>query len=407
MEQQKFKYGNETAGDKNAFVFVVCGQAEHINTLHFSLRYLKHFSRLPAIVVTDSKRNEIPVLHDNILDIVTPGEFDHHQASIWLKTSLHRLLPEGRLYCYLDSDVIAVNSRCDEIFSHYTAPITFAADHCRLNSFSPYALNCGCAEKHQKEKDAFENAMKAVIVHPHFPPDYRHIPTRELFSELADIRDYPLKNFWPIAKIATAFAAGNARVKRNLILDIKNKTWKRNGFLYPFLFARRKEIAAKTGYRYSLVKRTWLKPDGKPMTGLHCSHLAAAVGKLTGIRPEENWQHWNGGVFLFNKSSLEFMDKWHDYTRRIFNDTWWKTRDQGTLVATVWEMGLERHPVLPESFNMIADFYKPEIKVMENKNCLTILKGRHVIKPSLIHIYHEFGNDDWDLWRSVAKILSK
>jgi len=389
---------------ENIFVFVVCGEKKHIETLHFALRYISHFSSSGILVVTDSLRNEIPVAHSRIVDVNTPSELNHHQASIWLKTSLHRILPQGPMYCYLDSDVIAVNDKCDEIFSHFNSPVTFAADHCRLKSFSPYAVNCGCLEQHLLEKESLENAIKNVVNLKHYPPDYRHIPTRNLFSALADIRSYPLKNIWPLVKLTFAFASGKAQVKNNLILDVKNKTWSHDGFLYPFLYAYRKEIKKRAGYRFSLLKKSWLKPDGHSVAALNCHHLADAIEKLTGIRPEDNWQHWNGGVFLFNHSSFDFMEKWHNHTNRIFKDTYWKTRDQGTLAATVWEMGLARQAMLPEAFNMIADFYKPEIKVMVNISCLTLSKGSQMIEPSFVHIYHEFGNEEWDLWRSVVKI---
>ena len=61
----------------NTFVFVVCGAKEHIETLHFSLAALQHFSKAGIVVVTDSSRNEIEVVHNNIIDIKTPAHFSH------------------------------------------------------------------------------------------------------------------------------------------------------------------------------------------------------------------------------------------------------------------------------------------------------------------------------------------
>ena len=78
---------------ENIFVFVVCGNREHIDTLHFSLDALKRFSKNKIVIVTDSSRNEVPVNHSEIFDVETPNEFTHHQASIFLKTSLHKFLP--------------------------------------------------------------------------------------------------------------------------------------------------------------------------------------------------------------------------------------------------------------------------------------------------------------------------
>lgn len=104
---------------KRAFVFVVCGDKEHIETLHFSLKSFRKNTKFPSIVITDSKRNEIPILHEHIIDISTPEHFDHHQASIFLKTSVHKYLPKGGTYVYMDSDILAVGEHCDQIFDEF------------------------------------------------------------------------------------------------------------------------------------------------------------------------------------------------------------------------------------------------------------------------------------------------
>lgn len=87
----------------NCFVFVVCGSAEHISTLNLSLKFLRRYSAYPVLVVTDSSRNEIAIEHDNIIDVETPQQYSHHEASIFLKTGLHKFLPDinTNKYCYL------------------------------------------------------------------------------------------------------------------------------------------------------------------------------------------------------------------------------------------------------------------------------------------------------------------
>ena len=65
----------------NQFVFVVCGSKEHIDTLHFSLHYLKKKTKNTILVLTDTLRNEISIQHEHIIDVQTPKEFSHHQAS--------------------------------------------------------------------------------------------------------------------------------------------------------------------------------------------------------------------------------------------------------------------------------------------------------------------------------------
>ena len=141
-----------------------------------------------------------------------PERFDNHQASILMKTGLHRIVGDTeRICCYLDSDVVAVNSGVDRIFQRKRGPVTFAADHTRLPMFSRYAVRCSCVRG-------------------------------------------------------------------------------------------------------------------------SCDHLRQAIGSKFGVDVfDPEWQHWNGGVFLFDSGSMDFLDTWHTYTRAIFDDPGWKTRDQGTL----------------------------------------------------------------------------
>src|ERR1051325_4586776 len=144
---------------RNVFVFVVCGNSEHLDTLHYSMQALKRYSRNIIMVVSDSSRNEYPIAYENQVDITTPGNLDHHQASIYLKTALHWHLPAGNNYCYLDTDVVAVDDKVDLVFNHFAAPITFAKDHCVLDQFSPSAMKCDCA----KEFAEWEKQMKQLL----------------------------------------------------------------------------------------------------------------------------------------------------------------------------------------------------------------------------------------------------
>jgi hypothetical protein len=91
-------------------------------------------------------------------------------------------------------------------------------------------------------------------------------------------------------------------------------------------------------------------------TGGCCDHLREAIESKFGVVvPDPEWQHWNGGVFVFDAQSVEFLNAWHEATREILRDPYWKTRDQGTLIATVWKFGLENLPTLPRTFNTIVD----------------------------------------------------
>jgi hypothetical protein len=391
---------------ERCFVFVVCGSKEHIDTLHFSLKALKRFTKYPVIVVTDSRRNEIPVIHDEVLDIETPSTFNHHQASIWLKTSLHRILPSGTLYCYLDSDVIALNSECDNVFDFFVSPVTFAPDHTTASYFSPYAVNCDCSGAFQKDKKEFEQAISAVVNNKQYPPDFENPLTRELFRLMKMISANYLKLFSLFLKMIASFFIGKIKIAENTFINIRKKQWqnKDGSLTFPILLAYRKKLKQLYQYRFNFGQRTWIKPDGKPLSQNRCTHLHDAIKNKFGYTLENDWQHWNGGVFLFNNQSHNFMDIWHQYTMQIFEDSYWKIRDQGALIATVLHFQLTNHPTLPKTFNFIADFYKTEIRPKES-NEPVFYDGNEVLKPAFIHIYHQWGNTRWDVWNTVEKQL--
>lgn len=135
------------------WVFVACGADMHLVTLAVATEHLRAFSSLEIWVVTDSSRNSMAVdeTHvDRVVDVRTPEAFDHHQASIWLKTGLGSLLPEGE-WCYLDTDVIAVAAGAEAVFDVRTGPVEFASDlthfgNC-VDHFSTYAMTCSCRDR--------------------------------------------------------------------------------------------------------------------------------------------------------------------------------------------------------------------------------------------------------------------
>ncbi|HNV95558.1 MAG TPA: hypothetical protein PKG63_03715 [Bacteroidales bacterium] len=391
---------------KNAYVFVVCGERKHIETLHFSLKSLKLVSQFPIWVVTDKKRNEIEIEHDNIIDVSTPEDFNHHQASIWLKTSLHRILPKGTTYCYLDSDVIAMNEQCNHIFEHYVAPISFAHDHTLLSYFSPYALNCGCIEAFQKDYETFQNQLSKVIQHPNYPPDYNNVGIRKLFAFQKSLLYSTSRLLLFLFKLIKAFFRGKASFINDIVLDIRNKNWIICSTLeYPVLLLHYSKIKTNTDYRFDFIKLRWKKKNGKCLAQNRCNHLREALKNVFNVDVYSDWHHWNGGVFIFDDRSYNFMEQWHQNTLLIFQNRYWKVRDQGTLIATVFQNNLQQHPTLPEKYNFIADFYKTEIKAAEQKN--VFFKGKEKICPSFIHIYHHWGDLQWDVWQHVVKTIEK
>lgn len=385
---------------KNSFIFVVCGAREHIDTLHYSLEYLKKYSGNEIWVLTDSNRNEIPVVHDKIVDIRTPEEFNHHQASIYLKTGIHKFFPKGNRYCYLDTDIIALSGEVDAIFNEYQAPVTFAPDHCRMNQFSPYAVNCGCTDLYEKYNKRIEACL--IEIDP-----LRNSTKPSVIENRKKMVAFYQANNSITEKIKTGlrflFSPKRFFLVDDIYFDKKEKTWKdKTGEVFMHHF-RWPQISRKNGLRWNYLNSHPLLPDGRSLWELKCNHLAEAIeNKFKTPKPSGNFQHWNGGVFLFDDNSHTFLDKWFDSTMEIFKDPYWKTRDQGTLIKTVWEMGLQNHPTLHKKWNAIADYHDPYLKWIDNKTVQ--LNKEDIIQPALLHVYHHFGDETWNFWNEIPKI---
>lgn len=395
---------------KNIFVYAVCGDDEYIDTLNISLKYLKAFSKNEIIVVTDSKRNNKRIDHDNIIDISTPTEFTNHQASIYIKTSLHKYLDSGNNYCYLDSDVIAVNKEVDDIFQHFNSPITFAKDHCKFEEFSPYAINCGCKEKTDSSKESFYNLQKEYS--PDFVPDkvFTSQEARKLYCDLLRVKQKPFANWNIILKYIfqkILLPCNYFKLNSYFKFDKKRKIWiNGNGeFVMADILSSHKEIEKNSEFRFDRIGKYWKDSEGRNFFKLQCNHLQEEIFKSYNINIyPKDWQHWNGGVFLFNDESSEFLDSWNELTLKIFKNDYWKTRDQASLATTVWKFDLQDHITLPEQFNFIADFYKPEISYDPQKG-FTKDNFASTFNPFFIHVYHHFGDDNWNIWQYIRDII--
>ncbi len=383
---------------ENVFVFVVCGAQEHIDTLHFSLNALKRFSKNSVIVVTDSSRNEIPVIHDTLIDIKTPEKFTHHQASIFLKTSLHTILPSGNNYCYLDTDVIAADDMVDNIFNCFAVPITFARDHCRLDEFSHFAVNCNCRSIYEDEIKRFHEANKR----------YDETLGKEYLCILDELNALTQKNkrnqlvylfHWLKYYLYKDYYAVNDSYK----LEKKTGKWLNSSNEYiDEKYNRHKYIYEQTGLTWNAELNSYTTKKGNDIFSLKCTHLHEQIKKDFGVQIQpDNWQHWNGGVFLFNNQSHDFMNFWHNATLAIFENKAWKVRDQGTLAATIWKYGLQHHTLLPLEYNFIVDYNSKNLEYVSH---LSFKTGTKIIKPHFLHIFHHFGDKSWAVWQDVEKL---
>lgn len=387
---------------KKCFVFVVCGAKEHLDTLHFSLERLKKHSRAEIIVLTDSTRNEIKITHSQVIDVKTAEHFDHHQASIYLKTGIHKFLPVGPVYCYLDTDIIALKDDVDEIFNEYTTPIIFAPDHCKLKKFSPYSINCGCKEAWEQKRETFEKASlkydkNRQIIDP------ASISKRKKLQ----IHFEYLKNNYP-RKLLTAirylFSTKIFHLNKDFYFDKNMRVWKDSETNSNILFeVDVQKIESETKFTFNKWTQKWLDQHKQDIWKDECEHLSEYIEDTFGIHiNNKNWQHWNGGVFLFDESSHDFLEAWHQKTLHIFKLDKWKTRDQGTLIATVWQFGLNNHKTLSKQWNFIADYNKSGLDFTSSGK-FTDDHWQSQYQPSLLHVYHHWGDISWSVWNWVLK----
>jgi hypothetical protein len=383
----------------NKFIFVVCGAKEHIDTLHYSLHYLKKFSKNEIWVLTDSSRNEISIVHDNIIDIQTPHEFDHHQASIFLKTGIHHYFPKGNRYCYLDTDIIALSAQVDSIFNEYVSPITFAPDHCTMDQFSPYAMHCDCLNENKKYQDLL-NAKLDELDSYRTSKEKNVIDARREWQSL-----YAKLNSRFSSRIAFGIkyklSRGRVYLSSDLFCDRKKKVWVKGETIFMKQLKVNK-VCKEVGLKWSYIQMQPITPNGKKLWGgIKCNHLQKAIAAKYQITPTIKFQHWNGGVFLFDDDSHAFLETWFQTTMETFKDPYWKTRDQGTLIKTIWQFGLQNHPTLNKKWNAIADYHNPYLSWIDDTTVQ--LNKDDVLQPQLLHVYHHFGDESWSFWNQIPK----
>jgi hypothetical protein len=390
---------------KQYFVFVVCGSKEHIDTLHFSIKALQKFSSHEAFVITDSNRNETPIEYVNVIDIKTPAHYTHHQSSIYLKTCIHRCLPKGNLYCYLDTDVVALSKEVDSIFNHFHSPITFCTDHCKLDEFSPSAIHCGCLEKYEKgnkKLSFYMNEYEKSISQELIKKNQYILKSIEEIDKLISLSK---QNKWVYFCHKLKYAIGGKyyHLNKKYKLNKATKEWYDANDLVLKMDANNftKYVEQQTGFTFSIQNNEWYGDGGFSFSKLKCNHLIEQLNSDFNLKINHyNWQHWNGGVFLFNDESEHLLEEWHQATIDIFDNKKWKTRDQGTLAYTAWKNKLQMHKTIPIEYNFIADYNSQTTVYLGNLNFSFIQKSK-IVMPFFIHIYHHWGDEKWKVWQDV------
>lgn len=403
---QKIKqviYISASMKSNQAYVFVVCGAKEHIDTLHFSLKSFQKNTQHPAIVITDSSRNETPIVHEHLIDIATPQELNHHQASIFLKTSVHRYLPAGGRYVYMDSDILAVGKHCDQIFDEYIPPIQFAPDHCTMPFFSPAALNCDCQEEYDKLIGSIKKYVDEID-HYASSKDSKILEQREVLKKRLVAT---FSNKWKFLKagIRGFFSWPVFYFDDDFYYNRKEKLWYNSDHQPIMAQINWSKVAKKFDLKYDYLSMQIKDQKGKSIWVNQCDHLSEYIQDKFQIKVQnKKWQHWNGGVFIFDDQSHDFLESWHEATLEIFQDEKWKTRDQGTLIATAWKFGVQNQKTLDTSWNYICDYNNVLFGHNPQDGTLTTDQKKYK-QPQFVHVYHHFGDKKWDFWNWITRDL--
>lgn len=82
--------------------------------------------------------------------------------------------------------------------------------------------------------------------------------------------------------------------------------------------------------------------------------LVRAFREYFGVIVDPEWRQRNGGVFLFDRSAAEFFECWYDLTKQAIKNEHWTTRDQPSMAAALWKLGLQDQPCFPEAYNWLV-----------------------------------------------------
>jgi hypothetical protein len=433
---------------EDRFVLVALGGEEHLAAAELAVAQLRRYSRRRVTVLTDPRRNRRP-LAVAALPVATPVELADAAAAAWLKTSLHRHLDMGHRWCYLDGDVLAVREGVDQVFLYRFGPVTFAPDHCRLPHFSAHAVRCSCRTP-ERVRQAEELDALLRRIDPR-PPELA--PARQAL--LAAIREHERRHEAPPPEVAArrrrveellARFAGSplalllalaARHQPELGARLLLELWRhrdvsrvvdaamgdlpswvrcRTGFTWQAAERRGYDrlgrlllvdvpfhVARESPFRFDVEREEWLDGEGRLVFYTGCDHLRQAIRRRFGVEvADPDWQHWNGGVFLFDRAAAPFLDTWHEWTMQAFADPEWHDRDQGALVAAAWRHGLQAQGTLPVEHNFLADWNDRQLSCDEARG-LSRDGGQTWVDPYLVHVYHHWGDRAWPVWQWIER----
>jgi hypothetical protein len=438
------------------YVFAVCGEESHFRCLRRALARLRPRTQHPIFVLVDPGRNPQTQLEAQVIPVSTPEDLDHHQAAIYLKTSVHRYLPGPGPYCYLDSDVLAVSPGVDEVFRHFEPPVTFASDlvfpDSNLRTFSPHAQACRCRANHRKLLLYFQRLQ--AFTRDHLKNvDFPSLSQTGFYQGAVFHGEIRNNRWWTgtgrgfhgdgSLKYVQIYREGNQESITYYFPDnqwrwVKAEAYEPHGLWttdHGLSFHWVEDGSAgywldqdgdslrrdtedsddqdhETTWWYRGKERLWRRQgpeesgywvDAQGRRAPSCDHLSRALEERFQVQIRDpSWIHWNGGVFLFDPADAGFLETWHGMALDLFGDSRWRVRDQGALVAAAWAHGLEDQPRLPRVFNLIADrqgdpgLWPDLVQVLDSG------------EARLAHLVNGGSKDeDWPVWRALERAWSR
>jgi hypothetical protein len=365
--------------DDKAFVYSVVGKGKHSARVDNSVRLLQSMTNKEIYVVAGKDRHNVSS-SGNKIEVALPKDLDDHEASIWLKTSLNKYLPTGKRYAYLDSDVLPVHNP-DAIFEQFKDPIMFARDQATIDRFSPYAVSCGCLKDKidqqlalQEQIDQFANYSKSIL-----PKDVLFEKQKRLKRLLSDEMIFQK---W-LRFIRFNLARKKYHLSGEFYFDKEKSIWYDNDEEIILYHEPNQHIQQHSPYTHDDQTNRWLNAKHEDIHDVQCSHLRESLLNKFDVAADGKELLWNGGIFLFDEGSNDFMNTWHQIVCDILSDHRWRTRDQAALYITSRKFNLdpaENH--LEKKWNWL---------ITENTELDLLMNEK--VKPHFVHLMHPMIDD--------------
>lgn len=126
--------------------------------------------------------------------------------------------------------------------------------------------------------------------------------------------------------------------------------------------------------------------------------LHEEISEVFNIEVDPDWTIWNGGLFVFNNKGKAFVESWHQkQLKNIDGIDGWSKRDQGTLVATVWEQGIQGQKCLEPEANFLHGVCKG-LSHQRGDGWYNKRSGKPITN---IHLCLSWGNESSETWREL------